>query len=295
MNIKQFKDPCPGKDSVFMFTTEHQLRTRIFRLPEDFIYGVNTLAIGTLKFRVRILCYTLMDNHLHLLVKGRYEDCLAYFNWVLHRLAMMLKSRYGIRGVLKADGADVQHVKDSQMLLNEVAYLLRNAYKARIDSPFSYEWAPFEVYFNPYLSFMKGVRFPGPEAARDMLGTHATIPADWEHVEGRILNKCFVDYRAVEQIVGSGLTMFDRLRRYDLESVIAQSHGMEEQLAFTDSEMQEKVLAVCRNELHVDSPHQLGRKDLLRMARTLAFRFSAPKKQISRLLGIDPEVLESVL
>ena len=266
MNIKQFKDPCPGKDSVFMFTTEHQLRTRIFRLPEDFIYGVNTLAIGTLKFRVRILCYTLMDNHLHLLVKGRYEDCLAYFNWVLHRLAMMLKSRYGIRGVLKADGADVQHVKDSQMLLNEVAYLLRNAYKARIDSPFSYEWAPF-----------------------------ATIPADWEHVEGRILNKCFVDYRAVEQIVGSGLTLFDRLRRYDLESVIAQSHGMEEQLAFTDSEMQEKVLAVCRNELHVDSPHQLGRKDLLRMARTLAFRFSAPKKQISRLLGIDPEVLESVL
>lgn len=295
MNLKQFKDPCPGKDSIFLFTTEHQLRTRIFRASEDFLYGVNTLAIGTLGFRVRILCYTLMDNHLHLLLKGRYEDCLAYFNWVMHRLAMMLKSRYGIRGVLKAGNADVQHVKDSPMLLNEVAYLLRNAYKARIDSPYAYPWAPFEVYFNPYLSFMKGDRFPGPEAARDLLGTHATIPADWEHVDGRILNKCFVDYRTVEQIVGSGLTLFDRLRRYDLESVVAQSHGIQEQLAFTDSEMQEKVLAVCRNELHAESPHQLGRIDLLRLARTLAFRFGAAKKQISRLLGIDPEVLDSAL
>lgn len=295
MNLKQFKDPCPGKDSIFLFTTEHQLRTRIFRASEDFLYGVNTLAIGTLGFRVRILCYTLMDNHLHLLLKGRYEDCLAYFNWVMHRLAMMLKSRYGIRGVLKAGNADVQHVKDSPMLLNEVAYLLRNAYKARIDSPYAYPWAPFEVYFNPYLSFMKGDRFPGPEAARDLLGTHATIPADWEHVDGRILNKCFVDYRTVEQIVGSGMTLFDRLRRYDLESVVAQSHGVQEQLAFTDSEMQEKVLAVCRNELHAESPHQLGRIDLLRLARTLAFRFGAAKKQISRLLGIDPEVLDSAL
>ena len=295
MNIKQVKDPCPGKDSIFLFTTEHQLRTRIFRVPEDFIYGVNTLAIGTLRFRVRILCYTLMNNHLHLLLKGRYEDCLAYFNWVMHRLAMMLKSRYGIRGVLKAGDADVQHVKDSPMLLNEVAYLLRNAYKARIDSPYSYEWAPFEVYFNPYLSFIKGNRFPGPEAARDMLGTHATIPADWEHVDGRILNKCFVDYRVVERMVGSGLTLFDRLRKYDLESVVAQSHGLEEQLTFTDSEMQEKVLAVCRNEMHVESPHQLSRKDLLRLARTLALRYGASKKQISRLLGLDPEVRDSAL
>ena len=181
------------------------------------------------------------------------------------------------------------------MFLNEVAYLLRNAYKARIDSPYSYAWAPFEVYFNPYLSFIKGNRFPGPEAARDMLGTHATIPADWEHVDGRILNKCFVDYRAVEQIVGSGLTLFDRLRKYDLESVVAQSHGVQEQLAFTDSEMQEKVLAVCRNEMHVESPHQLSRKDLLRLARTLALRYGASKKQISRLLGLDPEVRDSAL
>ena len=295
MNVKLFQDPFPGHEGIYLFTTDHQLRQLVFRQPEDFSYGVNTLAIGILKYKVHILCYTLMNNHLHLLLKGRYHDCLAYFRWSLHRLAQMLKARYGISGVLKTETADVQAVTDDGMLLNEVAYLLRNAYKARIDSPYSYPWAPFEVYFNPYLDLFRGQHFPSADAAKVLLGTHADIPPEWEHRNGTILNKCFVDYRAVEKSIGSALALFDRLRRYDLESAVAQQHGLEEQLTFTDSEMQEKILKVCRYELHVDSHHQLGRKDLLRLARILAFRFSASKKQISRLLGIDPSLLDNVL
>ena len=278
-----------------MFTSDHQLRLLVFRTEEDFTFGVNTLAIGTLKFKVRVLCYTLMNNHLHLLVMGRYEDCLAYFKWVLLRLAQMLKTRYGINGVLKADTADVQAVTDKDMFLNEVAYLLRNTYKAHINSPFSYPWAPFEVYFNPYRDVLRGERFPSPDAAKRILGTHADIPSDWQHLNGRILNKCFVDYRTVEQIFGNGLTLFDRVRKYDLESAVSQSHGIEEMLTFTDNEMQEKILAVCKNEFHVGSHNQLGRKELLLLARTLARRYSATKKQIGRLLGIDPAVLDHAL
>ena len=295
MRISEFKDPFMGRRGYYMFTTDHQLELLIFRTAEDFTFGVNTLAIGTLKFKVRLLCYTLMNNHLHLLVMGCYEDCLAYFKWVLLRLAQMLKTRYGISGVLKADLADVQAVTDEDMFLNEVAYLLRNAYKARIDSPFTYPWAPFEVYFNPYLDLIRGERFPSADAAKRILKTHADIPEDWEHLNGRVLNKCFVDYRTVERIIGSGLTLFDRVRKFDLESVVSQSHGIEEMLSFTDTEMQEKIRAVCKNEYHVESHNQLGRKDLLLLARTLAHRFSATKKQIARLLGIDPTVLDNAL
>ena len=88
MFIRDFKDPFHGRKGIFMFTSDHQLRLLVFRTEEDFTFGVNTLAIGTLKFKVRVLCYTLMNNHLHLLVMGRYEDCLAYFKWVLLRLAI---------------------------------------------------------------------------------------------------------------------------------------------------------------------------------------------------------------
>lgn len=295
MRLPEFRDPHPGRAGVYLFTTDHQERTLIFRTASDFTYGVNTLAIGTLKYPVRLLCYVLMDNHLHILLSGLYADCLAYFRWVLHRLAMMLKGRYGVRGVLKMDAADVQAVTDARMLLNEVAYLLRNPYKARVESPFSYPWAPFEVYFNPYLPLLRGEPMPEARQLRKILGTHEKVPADWQMRNGRILNNCFVDYRTVEREVGSGIKLFDRLRKYSLESEIAQQHGMEELLSFTDAEMQEKIRTICLQEYHLASFHLLDRKALLLLARSVALRFGSPVKQISRLLGIDPALLEQIL
>ena len=267
----------------------------MFRDEEDFILGVNTIALATLKYAVKVLCYTLMDNHIHLLLCGRYEDCRAFFAWVLHRLALKLEEKYGVSGILKYQASDVQAVTGRDMLLNEVCYLLRNGYKARIASPCSYPWTPFECYFNPSLHLLHGTPIPSTRAARRQFETHVKVPSNWEHDQGRILNKYFVDYRTVEQKIGSSLDFFDRLRRFDLESVVEQSHGIEEKLTFTDTEMQEKIRAVCKNELHIESHHQLERKDLLWLAGTLARRFACPKKQIARLLGIDPAVLDQFL
>jgi hypothetical protein len=295
MRISEFKDPFTGRRGIYLFTTDHLERALLFRDEDDFIQGVNTIAFATLRYSVRVLCYALMDNHIHLLVFGRYEDCRAFYAWVLNRLARILEGKYGVSGILKFQSTDVQAVTDREMLLNEVCYLLRNGYKARINSPYSYPWTPFECYFNPYLPFLHGTPMPGVKEVKRMFGTHVKIPSDWEHVNGRILNKCFIDYRTVEQMVGSGLDFFDRLRRFDLESIVEQSHGIEEKLTFTDAEMQEKIRAVCINELHVASHHQLEKKDLLWLARTLARRFASPKKQIARLLGIDPSVLDQLL
>ena len=295
MRISEFKDPFSGRRGIYLFTSDHLQRMLLFRDDEDYVYGVNTLAIGTLKYRIKVLCYTLMGTHIHLLLAGRYEDCLAFYAWVLHRLAQRLASRYGVYGILKLHSSDVQAVTDRDMLLNEVCYLLRNGYKARIDNPYSYPWAPFECYFNPYLPLLHGSPMPGAKTMRQCFGTHVIIPSDWEHVQGRILNKCFVDYTTVERKIGNSLDFFDRLRRFDLESAVEQKHGIEEQLKFTDAEIQEKIRAVCQNELHVDWHHQLERKDLLWLARTLARRFACTKKQIARLLGIDPSVLDNLL
>lgn len=296
MRISEFKDPFTGRKGVYLFTTDHLERALLFRDKEDFVQGANTLAFASLKYpSVKVLSYALMDNHIHLLLMGRYADCQAFYAWVLHRLARMLEEKYGVSGILKIRASDVQAVVDREMLLNEVCYLLRNGYKARIDSPYSYLWSPFECYFNPYLPLLRGTPVPGAKAVKRELGTHIKIPADWEHVDGRILNKCFVDYRTVEQKIGSALDFFDRLRRFDLESVVEQKHGIEERLTFTDTEMQEKIRAVCTNELHVESHHQLERKDLLWLARTLARRFASPRKQIARLLGIEPSILDQLL
>ena len=295
MRKREFEDPFKGEHGCFLITTDHLERQLVFRSDEDFIYGVNSLAIGTLRHPVRLLCYVLMDNHLHILISGAYRQCLAYSNWILHRLSLMLKKRYGVSGLLREEAVDIRPVIGLKMFMNEVAYVIRNPYKARICSPLSYRWSSGKTYFNPDLVLIRGEPLQGVDAVRTLLQTRIRIPSHWEHADGRILDKFFVCYQYVEEQFGNSLVYFDRLRKYNLESILASSHGAEETLTFSDREMQEKIGVICRNEYHVASYHQLDRKTLLVLARALSRRFSCPQKQIGRLLGLDVEWLDRIL
>jgi hypothetical protein len=297
MNPTEFQDPYHGKEGVFQFTMNHLNQMLLFRCPADFDLGVNSIATGAYKYNIVTFAYALMDNHLHLLLGGRYEGCRAFYYWLIRRFRRMLSQRYGVSGVLWEDAYDVSGVTDDTKFLNEVAYILRNPYKARMVSPFSYPWSSADVYFNPQRDQIRGESFSGmkQERFRAIMQTHEQLPSWWEHANGRILNRCFVDYKTVEEKFGNSVTFFDRVRKYDLESVVQLSHGLAERLMFTDGEMQEKIRIVCQNEYHVSSHHQLDQKTLLLLARTLSRRFSSPKTQIGRLLGISDDILDSLL
>lgn len=297
MDPLSFQDPFPGKEGIYQFTMNHLEQALLFRSPEDFNLGLNAVAIGAYKYHVTVLAYSLMGNHLHLLLKGSYSSCRAFYHWLVRRLRRMLSQRYGVSGLLREDAYDVSAITDADMFLNEVAYILRNPYKARISSPLSYIWSSADVYFNPLRDSVRGEALSGmrQERFRALMQTHETLPGEWEQVNGRILNRFFVDYKMVENRFGNSTAFFDRLRKYDLESAVQMSHGLAQQLRFTDQEMQEKILSVCRNEYHVDSYHQLDQKSLLLLARTLSRRFSCPKKQIGRLLGLSDSLLEQLL
>lgn len=295
MKRKDFLEPSGGAPGIFQFTSAHLDKNLLFHQDADYIFGVNSLAIGTLRHPVHLLCYVLMSSHLHLLLEGAYADCCAYYDWVMLRLAGMLRERYGLRHVLHLEDVDISAVTDVQMLRNEVAYQLRNPYKARLCSPLSYRWSPADVLFREDLAQVRGEPVPGLVEARRLFHTRQHIPSGWEHRGGCLLNKCFVDYSRVQAWFEGSLQFFDLLRKYDLESIVAQSHGLAEQLRFSDSELMERIHVLCREEYHVASPRQLDRKSLLRLARSLARRFGASKAQVGRLLGIEAGVLDALL
>ena len=295
MKRSDYIDPYHGREGVFQFTMEHLEKQLVFRTDEDYVHGVNTLALATLVFPVKLLCYSLMSNHLHLLLRGRYSDCLAFYDWIIGRIRSWLGRKYKISGILSGMDVDISAIEDARMFRNEVLYQLRNPYKARICSPLSYHWSSADVYFNPWLHLVKGEAFKTQREVRALLHTQMHVPDTWTHDNGRILNMWFVDYKYVEKRIGSSLEFFDGLRVFDLESVVAQAHGMEVSISFSDNEMVEKIAAICKNEYHVGSHHQLDQKSLMILARTLARRFSCPKNQIARLLGLEVSFLDRLL
>ena len=297
MRPKEFDDPFHGGVGVFHLSSDHLETIRLFSDKDSFNYGVNTLALAAAHFNVSILCYELMDSHLHNLLRGRWTDCWAFFRWVLHRLAIMVAERDGVSQVLPRDGFDVQAVLDDRQLCREVAYILRNCYKARICSPFSYPWGSIDMYFNPFRDTITGkwVSEMGIMEVRKLLRTRESVPGNYEVRDGRVLNRCFVDYAYVEKRIGDSLAFFDAIRIWDLESSVEMSHGAAEKITFSDAELSLRLTAICRNEYHADSIQALDRKTLLTLARSASRRFGAGKAQLARLLSVSPDMLEKVL
>ena len=292
---KNFKDPFKGQRGCYHFSSSHLEKQRIFRTSDDFVFGINTLALILPGFDIQIIAYCLMDNHLHILLVGKYEQCLAYYDRVVHRIAQYVKTRYGIAGILRCEDVDIVAVMSSQQMKEEICYIHRNPYKARIASPIAYRWSSADVYFNSATSSGIQIGSMKVKEREAMFKTHMQIPDNNEHIEGRILNKSFVTYQKAMEKFRDSVEYFDLLRRFSLEAEVESKHGIEGSVVFTDSELQEKISEVCKYEFHSESPGCLDRKSLLRLARIASLRFGANQKQLSRLLNLDKEILDRIL
>ena len=210
---------------------------------------------------------------------------------------MMVSARDGVSDILPRDGFDVHAVLDPRQFRNEVAYILRNCYKARMCSPFSYEWGSIDVYFNPTRDLLPGtpVSALGTVEVRRLLRTRECVPQHYEVRDGRVMNRSFVDYAYVERQFGDSLTFFNVLRVWDLESSVALSHGISEQVTFSDAELAVRLNRLCRKEYGADSVQLLDRKSLLLLARTASRSFGAGKNQLARLLNLSADILGKVL
>ena len=295
MKRNDFKDPFNGQRGCYHLSSSHLETQCVFRSEKDFIFAVNTLALLLPNFNVYLIAYCFMDNHLHILISGTMNQCLAFYDRVTHRISINAWKLHGITGILKQEDVDIVAVRDEQQLKNEICYIHRNPYKARIASPNSYKWSSADVYFNVFTPSGTKVATLSAREKRRIFNTHLPVPDQYEFQEGRILNKSFVSVRNASEKFRDSVEYFDILRKFSLEAIVESNHGIHESITFGDTELRERIKDICAHEYHEESHTLLSRKDLLRLAITLRNRFGAQQPQLSRLLGLDKAVLDRVL
>ena len=295
MKRASFDDPFKGEKGCYHLSSSHLEKQTIFCYDDDFIFGVNSLALLLTLFDVRLIAYCLMDNHLHLLLSGRLEACLGYYDRIVHRIAQYAAGEYGISGILSCEDVDIVAVTNDQQLKKEICYIHRNPYKARISSPLAYRWCSADVYFNNFIQSGKKAGCLSVRERRRVFKTHIPVPDDYEFIDGRILNKSFVSYEIASSRFRDSVEYFDCLRKFSLESIVESEHGIHESISFSDQELRERIKDVCRNEFHAETHTLLSRKDLLRLCIIVRNRYGALQPQITRLLGVDKEIIDSIL
>ena len=87
---------------------------------------------------------------------------------------------------------------------------------------------------------------------------------------------------------------FDLLRKWNLEDIVNNSHGVSTSEPYPDEEIEEGILAVCREVFRVSSPRELDERALVRLTRQIYARYGASRAQLLRLLPVDDYILDRI-
>ena len=263
--------------------------------PGDYKAVWNSIAVCALAKGISIYCICLMSNHFHILLSGTQDQIDAFFQLLKRKTGRYLKSRYP-RKTLPRLEYELFPVPDRKAFCREVAYILRNPYKAGFSHPLSYHWSSAAVYFPSWTMAGCPITDYTYREKRSLLQTRLRLPETLLISDGAISPVSFIDRAFVERMFdNSPVQYFNMLKSWNLEDIVKASHGEEVADSYSDEEVVQGIREICRDVFRIPSPEQLDRKSLARLSRRIHSRYGCTRKQLMRLLPVDETFLDRTL
>ena len=258
----------------------------IFRCREDYIVGMNYIAVCLSKCDVRIMAFVLMSNHVHFVVRGSYSEAMKFIDLYKRMVSRFISLKYGCRALLRrvlTSYDEISNVDDG--LKKCIAYVLDNPVKAGLQCvPQGYEWSSARCYFSDIDSFKNTVSAAQLSTRRleVMLHSKERVPALCRlNDDGYICPKSYVDYQFVEKLFRKPKTF-----EFYLSTSASSRTGKKDVLLFSDQVVKSAVGEILMNKYGCEAAGML--EDDMRDALVNDVRkvFNAPANQIARVLGL---------
>lgn len=273
-------------------------KSLIFRNREEFIVGMNYVAICEHKFKVRILCFCLMGNHFHFILSGTYDECWRFMNEYKRMCAMMMKRLQGKGEALKNVEIQMKRISDRSYLEAAIAYVLRNPVAAGLRlMPDQYPWGSGSMYFRrDYMP--KGRRadeFPIRKLMHEILHSKTAIPGDYIIDESGIVSPlCYIDYKTVEEVFGHpsrlmGLLSSKKEAEFELFLGIADKYNPDLE------ELKDSVRELIDAEFGVRAISQLSMEQKIILCSLMRRNFHASRKQIALITRLNLETVNQIV
>lgn len=273
-------------------------RNVIFQTKEDFVVAMNDVALCVLRFDVCILCFCLMNNHFHFILKGTYESCYAFMSEFKRFCAMRMRENNGEVNGLKDVDLQFDELDSSEYLENAIAYVLRNPLAAHIICmPHFYEWSSVLAYFRGGRR-VDGIPLNGLSLRkrREILRTrHAEVPDTYIlNGLGYVDPCCYIAADEVEKVFYHPSRLMMALAKR-VENDFEVKTGAASRITMNDVDLRTQLYDLIRCEFKVNSLTQLSADQRLKLCSLLHRNFNASVKQIARVLRLSQEVVASVL
>ena len=278
----------------WLVTTQHLVGGLWFQDREDYVVGMNLVPVAAGKTSVSILGFVLMSNHVHFVLKGEEVPVRAFINLYKNLYSRYYGRKYDRREYLRNVQAQVQPLAPGdESIERSLAYVMMNPVAAGICLyPTQYPWGSGTTLFSerPHT----GVRPLGElsqEAQRKILHSREALPGHYLLTdEGYIHPSSYVE----------GAEVFfrtpKRLHYFLMSSSKARSRSAQAGLpGFRDQTLNASIQDLCRSLFQKETVEELSLDECTELLRQLKRRFGADTAQLSRVSGISPAEVETLL
>ena len=278
----------------FHICTDGRFLAWMFQDDKDFIAGINRIAICHIKTMAIVVCFVLMDNHVHFVLKGTLHQCKKFINLYKRLTGRWIMERYGITDYLRLLPTDIIRITTEESLLNTIAYIDRNAVVAGYGHmPGEYPWGSAKYMFREK-SEINGRRISSftRREQKAILHSNIVLPGDWiVENERMILPTCFMDISITESFFKTPIRYTYFLSK-KLEGMIELELEHAQKVFIPDKEMRQIVKEIIYERYQATDIRQIGINERLQIARILKFKYACSVKQISRMTQLEKDAIE---
>ena len=136
-------------NSVYHVTARGNRKSNIFKEEEDFRTYLTILedAIEYFNGQYEIMCYCLMDNHVHILLKTKIKHIKYFISKLNSIYAKFFNNKYNYLGHLYQKRYFSELIRSDLQMLETSRYIHLNPIKANmVKKPDEYKWSSYSMY-----------------------------------------------------------------------------------------------------------------------------------------------------
>lgn len=288
-------------EGYYHICTDGLSRKLLFRDTDDYVKGMNDIPACLQQIKGEILCFSLMPNHVHFIMRASSENASQFIERYKKRSSSRLMRKYNELCSLSRLGTLVKAVDSDSYLKTAIAYVLRNPLAANIQClPNTYRWSSGYLYFRQDGATARetGTKCLNELTKREIweyTGVRTELPGEYIiDNNGMILPENYINPQSTEKIFGSPKQFLYYLSRND-DGEFEIMQGIVNNISYSYEQIREMLYKLCLTEYNTRRFYDLGINDKLRIAILMRKRYGISYKQFARLTGLDPAILQEVM
>ena len=280
----------------YHFCTDGLKGSDIFNNVTQYALGMILLGLIRIKFSIKIYAFTLMPNHIHIILNGTGADCLQAFDYLKRKLSARLK-RDGYNPLPEDYGFKLTLIESPEQMRTEIIYVLRNPLEKGLAIVGCYLWSSAWLYYSGMTELadsMPEIR-PSTREIRKLTGGDEPFPRQWRfHPFLGLHPKYFVDSSRVLELFPEAKDLQIALVK-DFETFFQIASRLGEIYEFSKAEREAIVSQVLQKRFNGRGLNSMSEADKGKLAITLNREFGFSSYNISTTIFIKEKVVRQLL